>query len=103
VDDAAEPVKELERLWGVHHLFFGKPRREDQMPITETVARELQAMLVRKGFFQGEANGVWDDASKRAFWVLVGNENLEERWNIEGKTDHIDSVALEYLRERFGK
>jgi uncharacterized Ntn-hydrolase superfamily protein len=103
VDDAAEPVKELERLLGIHHLFFGKPRVEDQMPISEMIARELQAMLTRKGFYQGDVNGVWDDASKRAFWVLVGNENLEERWNIEGKTDSIDKVALEYLRERFGK
>jgi len=103
VDDAPEPVQELQRLLGVHHLFFGKPRPEDQLPITEALARELQAMLRRQGYYTGDAHGKWDDASQKAFWAMVGNENLEERWNIEGQTDHIDRVALDYLRERFGK
>ena len=103
VDDAREPVQELQRLLGIHHLFFGKPRPEDQMPITEDIARELQSLTQKLGYYQGEAHGRWDDASKQAFWAMVGNENLEERWNIEGDTDSIDRVALEYLRERFGK
>ncbi len=103
VDDAPEPVQELQRLLGVHHLFFGKPRPEDQMPITSDLARELQAMLRRQGYYTGETHGMWDDASKQAFWAMVGSENLEERWNIEGQADTIDRVALGYLRERFGK
>jgi uncharacterized Ntn-hydrolase superfamily protein len=103
VDDAREPVQELQRLLGVHHLFFGKSRPEDQLRITEDLARELQSLIQRLGYYQGEPHGVWDDASKQAFWALVGNENLEERWNIEGETDSIDRVALEYLRERFGR
>jgi uncharacterized Ntn-hydrolase superfamily protein len=101
VDDAREPVQELQRLLGVHHLFFGKPRPEDQIRITEDLARELQALTQRLGYFRGDVNGVWDDPSKQAFWALVGNENLEERWNIEGETGSIDRVALAYLRERF--
>jgi len=103
VDDAREPVQELQRLLGVHHLFFGKPRSEDQMPITEAIARELQSFVQRLGYYRGEVTGVWDDSSKQAFWAMVGNENLEERWNIEGNTDFIDRVALEYLRERYGR
>ncbi len=103
VDDAREPVQELQRLLGVHHLFFGKPRPEDQIRITEDLARELQSLTQRLGYFHGAVNGLWDDTSKQAFWALVGNENLEERWNIEGETNSIDRVALEYLRERFGQ
>jgi uncharacterized Ntn-hydrolase superfamily protein len=103
VDDAREPVKELQRLLGVHHLFFGKPRPEDQLRITEDLARELQSLAQRLGYYHGEVTGHWDNASKQAFWALVGNENLEERWNIEGETDSIDRVALEYLRERFAR
>jgi uncharacterized Ntn-hydrolase superfamily protein len=101
VDDAHEPVQELQRLLGIHHLFFGKPRLEDQIPITHEVARELQALTHRLGYYKGVVNGTWDDASKQAFWVMVGNENLEERWNIESDTNSVDRVALEYLRERF--
>lgn len=103
VDDAHEPVRELHRLLGVHHLFFGKPRPEEQVTITEDIARELQSLSHRLGYYHGDVSGVWDDASKQAFWALVGNENLEERWHIEGKTNAIDGVALAYLRERFGR
>lgn len=103
VDDALEPVQELRRLIGIHHLFFGKPHPEDQLPITEAIARELQSLTQRLGYYPGEVSGVWDDVSKQAFWAMVGNENLEERWHIEGDTDSIDGVALAYLRERYGR
>lgn len=103
VDDALEPVQELQRLLGVHHLYFGKPRPEDQVRITEDLARELQSLIQRLGYYRGEVSGAWDDASKQAFWAMVGNENLEERWNIEGETNFIDRVALEYLRERYAR
>ncbi|MBE0690749.1 MAG: fimbrial assembly protein FimA, partial [Anaerolineae bacterium] len=63
--------------------------------------RELQAILRAGGYRQTEADGVWDEASIHAFWALVGNENLEERWHIERDPNSIDRVALEYLRERF--
>jgi hypothetical protein len=63
----------------------------------------LQSLTQRLGYYRGEASGVWDDASKQAFWAMVGNENLEERWHIEGDTNSIDRVALAYLRERFSK
>ena len=102
VDDHPEPVRELERLVGIHHLFFGTPRPENLLPVDETIARELQRMLVAQGYTQRDPDGTWDDESKRAFWQLVGNENLEERWNLDGNTDVIDRVALDYLRQRFG-
>jgi len=50
----------------------------------------------------GEVNGEWDAVTKQAFWVLVGNENLEERWSLDQSPDKIDRVALDYLRKRFG-
>lgn len=102
VDDHPEPVRELARLVGIHHLFFGTPRPEDLLPVDQTIARELQRMLAAQGYTQRDPDGTWDDESKRAFWMLVGNENLEERWNVDGNPDVIDRVALEYLRERFG-
>lgn len=102
VDDDPEPVRKLATLVAAHHVFFGAPRPEDQIPIDETLARELQALMQGLGYYQGEVNGRWDQASKEAFWALVGNENLEERWSLEGDPDRIDRVALEYLRQRFG-
>jgi uncharacterized Ntn-hydrolase superfamily protein len=101
VDDDPEPVKRLGQLLDLHHLYLGKPRPEDQLPITEDLARELQNMLLKQGYYKGEISGKWDEASKQAFWALVGIENLEERWHIAHKPDFMDRVALEYLRERF--
>ncbi len=102
VDDDEQPVKKLRQLLESHHLFFGEVKSEDLIPINEEIARELQNLLVNQGYMGGEVSGEWDAVAKQAFWVLVGNENLEERWSLETTPDKIDRVALEYLRKRFG-
>jgi uncharacterized Ntn-hydrolase superfamily protein len=101
VDDDDQPIKKLRDLVATHHLFFGTPKPEDLLKIDETLARELQKMLTAQGYWGGEINGVWDDITQQAFWSLVGNENLEERWTLDKQPDMIDRVALEYLRRRF--
>jgi uncharacterized Ntn-hydrolase superfamily protein len=98
VDDHTAPVEELKRLLALHHLYFERPKAEDLLAIDETLARELQSVMVRRGFVL-EINGVWDDASQRAFRELGGVENLEERLQ-EGP--FIDKEVLRFLRERFG-
>lgn len=100
VDDDPEPVSKLRDLVATHHLFFGTPDTEDRLLITSEVASELQRMMVGQGYVS-EATGVWDASSRQAFWIFVGNENLEERWSLDGSPDYIDRVALEYLRRRF--
>lgn len=102
VDDDPNPLPKLTQLVQTHHIFFGAVRPDDQIPITESLARELQYMMRAQGYYTGEITGVWDLPSMRAFWALVGNENLEERWNLDQHPDHIDRPALDYLRQRFG-
>jgi uncharacterized Ntn-hydrolase superfamily protein len=102
VDDDPEPVRRLQHLVASHHVFFGSPSPEGQLTVDDAVARELQTLLKRQGYYDGEVHGRWDEPSKRAFWALVGNENLEERWHIDRQPDKIDPVVLNYLRERFG-
>jgi uncharacterized Ntn-hydrolase superfamily protein len=102
VDDDPTPIPRLKNLVELHHLFFGRPRPEDQQPITADLAREIQRWLVKGGYTQREPDGIWDSPAKQAFWALVSAENLEERWSHEGSPDSIDGVALAYLRERFG-
>jgi uncharacterized Ntn-hydrolase superfamily protein len=102
VDDDPEPVRKLQTLVATHHLFFGSPQPADQLPIDADLARELQALLLAQGYWQGPVTGVWDAEAQQAFWQLVGNENLEERWHPGENPDHIDRVALDYLRQRFG-
>lgn len=101
VDDDPDPVNRLQQLVDIHHLFFGTPNPDDQLPITSDLARELTAMMAAQGYYAGESSDQWDDKAKQAFWALVGNENLEERWSLDADTDSIDRVALDYLRGRF--
>lgn len=101
VDDDPEPVKRLQGLVEIHHVFFGDVLPEEVIPIDEIIARELQALCLRLGHFSGDITGQWDEASRQAFWALVGNENLEERWTIDETPDTIDRVTLNYLRSRF--
>lgn len=101
VDDHLDPVNKLAELVKAHHLFFGQPKPENQIAITPEIATELQAILIDQDYMQGEADGTWDELTKQAFWEMVGNENLEERWNLDSNTDRIDRVMLDYLRRRF--
>lgn len=101
VDDHPDPVPELERLLALHHLFLGQTDPADLIPIDEALARELQTLMQRQGYYTGEVSGAWDAASIQAFWALVGNENLEGRWSPETTPNQLDKVALDYLRQRF--
>jgi uncharacterized Ntn-hydrolase superfamily protein len=102
VDDDEQPVRKLRQLLETHHLYFGAAKPEDQILINDEIARELQRMMVSQGYMGGEVNGTWDEMARQAFWGLIGNENLEERWSPDKNPNHIDRVALEYLRKRFG-
>jgi uncharacterized Ntn-hydrolase superfamily protein len=98
VDDHPEPIKELERILKIHHLYFGAVDPDDLVPLKD-VAAELQTMMKRSGHYSGEVSGAFDEETRKALRALVGAENLEERWNGEG--DQIDRKALEFLREKF--
>lgn len=102
VDDDEAPIKKLKTLVDAHHLFFGTPKEGDRVKIDEAIARELQQIMLKQDYWAGEVDGSWDALTQQAFWRMIGNENLEERWNPESSPKHIDKVALDYLRRRFG-
>ncbi len=99
VDDDPDPVVKLKDLVELHHLYFGAPRPEDLLPIDESLAREIQMLLRRAGYYSGEITGVYDEATRRALETLFGIENLEERWQTGAL---IDRTAWAFLRRRFG-
>lgn len=103
VDDHEDPVARLGELVSLHHLYFGKSNPADCLPIDIGLATELQTILSRLGHYKGPINGVWDTSSREAFWALINMENLEERWSIDERPDLIDPVALDFIRQRFGK
>jgi uncharacterized Ntn-hydrolase superfamily protein len=99
VDDDGEPIQKLQQLVAMHHLYFGQVDPSDLISLA-SMAGELQALLKRTGHYGGLVTGDFDEATRQALRALVGEENLEERWNGEGDT--IDRVVVEFLLKRFG-
>jgi len=88
VDDHAQPVTELARLYRMHDLLFGKTPREQWVDVDDAVRAELQERLGRLGY---------DGPLEESFPEWAGTENLEER--IDGVA-RIDPVVLGELRAR---
>lgn len=93
VDDHDDPVAELRRLLGIHHMLFGRPDPATLRDLAGPLAAEVADLLAATGHPVGPA-GV-DDAL--AAWT--GLENLEERF-VPGR---IDPVVLEHLRRCAGR
>lgn len=98
VDDHTDPITELGHLLSLHRLYLTKSAPDELIEIDEAIARELQAILRRSGRYQDPVTGVYDKTTREALRALYGIENLEERWHEQ----LIDTVALNFLRRRFG-
>jgi len=99
VDDDPFPIRKLEQLVKMHHLYFGEVDLNNLIPIAE-IAADLQDLVYRTGHYNGLLHSEFDEATRKALRALVGAENLEERW--DGTGDMIDRVVVDFLLERFG-
>ena len=97
VDDHPRPIQELQRLLELHKLYFFKSKAEDLLPLEGELAREVQEILSELGYYSGQINGLYDEATRQALFDFSGIENLEERWQ-EGA--YIDRVVLEFMRSK---
>lgn len=87
VDDHPTPIDELERLYGLHQLYFGRTPDAQWLDVDDELERELRERLDRLGYR--------DERLEDAFTAWVGVENLEDR--VRG-LDRLDPVVLEQLR-----
>jgi uncharacterized Ntn-hydrolase superfamily protein len=88
VDDHERPIAELERIYGLHWLLFGKTPAAEWVQVDDGLRQELSDRLAALGY---------DGELAEALPTWAGTENLEER--VDG-TDRIDPVVLEELRRR---
>ena len=101
VYDDTNPIRELERLYELHKLYFFTSRPEDLIPITPDVVRRLEPILLREPPGQPDK---WLDAPQGAanqkFLNALANfmywENYDVRVRMDGR---IDRVALEDIRK----
>jgi len=101
VYDAVDPIKELQRLYELHKLYFFTTDAADLLPITPALQRELEAILLREPVNQAEKWLAAPQPSVNAtFLNALANfmywENYDVRVRMDGK---IDRVVLDDIRK----
>ncbi len=97
VDDAPDPFAELRRLADLHRLYFFTgdcPR----LTLDGDVLSTLRAIMKRAGHKDDFPHG-WSDGLGQAIDAFIGNENLEERFDL--KTRGLDQLALDHLAKLY--
>jgi uncharacterized Ntn-hydrolase superfamily protein len=89
VDDHPEPIRELARLLGLHHLHFERPDPATLIPLTGALEAEVRAALLAVGYDAETMGGL--DA---AFGEWSGLNDYEER-TVPGR---LDPLIWEILR-----
>jgi uncharacterized Ntn-hydrolase superfamily protein len=101
VYDAPDPIRELQRLYELHKLYFFTTDSADLLPITPALQRELEAILLREPANQPEQWLAAPQPSVNAtFLNALANfmywENYDVRVRMDGK---IDRVVLDDIRK----
>jgi uncharacterized Ntn-hydrolase superfamily protein len=102
VYDDTNPIRELQRLYRLHQLYFFQSRPEDLIPITPEVVRQLEPILLSEPVNQPQK---WLDAPQGAanqkFLQALENFMYWENYDVRVRTDgKIDRVALEDILAR---
>lgn len=79
VYDHPTPLAELERLYRLNGLYFNTSRPENMVPVTPEVARELQTIWQRRGFYDGPLDGRVDAQFQQILVDYMGWENYDMR------------------------
>ncbi|MFH0988901.1 MAG: DUF1028 domain-containing protein [bacterium] len=101
--DHATPLKELERLYKIHKLFYYRTDSKNLIPIDGSLCKELQEILSTKAykgfvFYDGPMNGDFDAKTKKALQDFMGWENYDVRIR---EDNQIDREVLSDIRRNF--
>lgn len=96
VDDHADPVPELRRLYDIHILLTGTTPEEEKLPLEGALADEVRDLLERAGY----PSGPGEAGLAQGLRAFTGVENLEARWWHEQR---LDPVVLAHLRTVAGR
>lgn len=99
VDDHPDPVARLGELLELHELYFGESEAKDRVRLQGEPLQHLRAIMIQQGYLEGKTDGAYDELTKSALRAFTGNENFEERVDLE--SGWIDRPVLEYLLKKF--
>jgi uncharacterized Ntn-hydrolase superfamily protein len=102
VYDDTNPIRELQRLYRLHQLYFFQSRPEDLVTITPDIVKQLEPILLAEPVNQKEK---WLDApqgtANAKFLQALENFMYWENYDVRVRTDgKIDRVALEDILAR---
>jgi len=102
VYDDTNPLRELARLYRLHQLYFFTSRPEDLVPLTRTIVRQLEPILLREPLGQAQKwldtpQGLANDKFLNALANFMYWENYDVRVRMDGK---IDKVVLDDVLKR---
>ena len=108
--DHPTPLRELERLYELHKLYFFRTDPKNLMTIDAPICKELQTILKNKAykgveFYSGVANGVFDATTKKALQDFMGWENYDVRIREDNQIDKevLDDIRKNYAEWKEGK
>ncbi len=101
VDDHEDPVLRLGELLQLHDLYFGESDETDRIQLTGEPLKQLQEIIIHKGYLEGKADGQLTPATQKALRNFTGNENFEERCDL--KNGWMDKPVFDYLVKKFGE
>jgi uncharacterized Ntn-hydrolase superfamily protein len=84
VDDHAQPVTELARVFAVFDDDY-LIRNDRLMEPTPELVREMQDALIRTGHYRGQPHGELDAATRAALADFAGQVNLESKIREDGR------------------
>lgn len=100
VDDHLYPIPRLGELLELHDLYFGKSPKKDRVQLTGVALKEMQQIMKGLGYYTSTGSH-YDETTRAAFRVFIGNENFEERADPEA--GWIDRPVFEYLVRKLKK
>ncbi len=97
VDDDPEPIEKLKELLYLQRLYFDKPEEKDILVVGKELAKTIQKNLKKLKYYDGEINGNFDEATKKAYFNFTSVENFEER-RLEG--NKVDKKVVNFMVDK---
>lgn len=108
VYDHKKPLDELKRLYELNNLYFSASKPENMIEITTEIAKELQNIWIKRGFYKGKADGIINKEFQKTLIDYMGWENYDMRIEAVSKVDlskkeklMIDKEVLQDIRKVF--
>ncbi|MCB0718058.1 MAG: DUF1028 domain-containing protein [Bacteroidetes bacterium] len=108
VYDHETPIAELNRLYKLNNLYFTKSKPENMIPVDAAIAKEIQTIWKKRGFYDGPIDGIVDAEFQQILVDYMGWENYDVRIpNVQdvdlaaGEKLMIDKEVLADIRKVF--